>query len=285
MPAIMTKTLDTIRRDIESVDHQLHDLLMRRAALSAEIGVIKKESGGRFLYPEREAAKIRVLMARHDGDMPVESVVRIWREIISASAMIQTDIRVALYPAGEDAVAVREMIRDYFGSTVPVQETSNVLSALSAVREGEAQFAVLPWPQDEVENPWWSNLDDNLHIVLRLPYVDNRLSAHSDCRVLVVARMPFAASGRDHTFLTLDLDETVSRARVLDKAGALDMNVVGIYSRRPRMAGSRSYHLIEVDSHVAADDPRLESLLDRLESLDGRCAVIGGYPVLSVSRD
>lgn len=285
MPAIMTKTLDHIRREIESVDHQLHDLLMRRAALSAEIGAIKKESGDRVLYPEREAAKIRALMARHDGDMPVESVVRIWREIISASAMIQTDLRVALYPAGEDAVGVREMIRDYFGSTVPVQETSNVLSALSTVREGEAQFAVLPWPQDEVENPWWSNLDENVHIVLRLPYIDNRLSAHADGRVLVVARMPFAASGRDHTFLTLDLDETVSRARVLDKAGALDMNVVGIYSRRPRMAGSRSYHLIEVDSHVAATDSRLESLLDKLESPDGRCAVIGGYPVLSVGSD
>ncbi|MDE1932242.1 MAG: chorismate mutase, partial [Alphaproteobacteria bacterium] len=49
------RTLKTLRRQIDETDDQLHDLLMRRAALVAEIGVAKQAAHAGIEVPLREA--------------------------------------------------------------------------------------------------------------------------------------------------------------------------------------------------------------------------------------
>jgi chorismate mutase len=282
----MTKSLESLRDQINTTDRQIYDLLVKRAAIAKDMGAAKRTDGIPVIHPALEAKKIRDLLGSHSGDMPALAVARIWREMISASAMIQEPFKVGVIPTLENYIDCRDCARDYFGSVVPLVEQSNVLSAVSAVREGTVQFAVMPWPHDESENPWWAYLEgasreESLNILVRLPYVDSdTLRGHIARRTLVIGRTAFSPSGKDHSFLTLDLDQTVSRARVIDKAKALDMNVVGIFSKRPRVADNRSLHLIEVDQYVARDDSRLTRLLDGLESPEGRCTVIGGYPVM-----
>jgi len=282
----MSKSIETLRAEIESTDRQIHDLLMARAEISKAIGDAKRKAGEMTIHPALEAKKIRSIMTGHKGKMSPLAVARIWREMIGASALIQESFKIGLIPALENYQDCRDMARDYFGSVVPMVEQSNVLSAVSAVRESAVQFAVMPWPHDESETPWWTYLEggsaeEALNILVRLPYVDSGEGrGHVTRRALVLGRLPFQPSGQDHSFLTIDLDQTVSRARVIDKVKALGMNVIGIYSKRPRVADNRSLHLIEVDQYVAAGDPILKQLLEVLESPEGRCTVIGGYPVM-----
>jgi chorismate mutase/prephenate dehydratase len=287
----MTKSVENIRQEIESVDLQIHDLLIRRGELGVLVGAAKRESGAQIIRPDREAAKIRGLIDRHKGIFPKASIVRVWREIIGAVSLLQTDMKVAVAAPAQNSLECWDMARDYFGSVIPLQGVVNPLLAISMVREGEANFAVLPWPEDGAENPWWAylasdDIDQTLRIMVRLPYgVTEASQGHPEHRAVVIAKLDFLSSDDDHSFLLVDLDQTVSRARVLDKMKDVGLNAIGIYSRRNAALQDRSLHLVEVDSFVTGSDARLAAFLEKLESPDGKCLALGGYPVLPVLND
>lgn len=283
--------IDQFRKEIDSIDNQLHDLLMRRAELVMAIGAEKRKRGIQMIQPDREAIMIRRLMERHQAPLPKAAIVRIWRELISAVSMLQTPMKVALAVPANDAAEYWDMARNYFGSVIPMQGVANPLAAISMVREGEANFAIVPWPEDEAENPWWSYLasedpEQNVKIMVRLPYGDRvEGQGHPEFRALVIARLSFNSSGHDRSFLMLDLDHNVSRARIVDKAKALGLKAVSIYSRRLRDAQERTAHLVEVEDYVGPGDARLQQLLEKLENPDGVCIALGGYPVLPLLAD
>ncbi len=266
-----------IEKDITAIDDAIHDLLMKRVDLMMKAGHDAMVSSG------SEAKLIRRLLDRHEGPLQKAAVVRIWRELVGAVSFLQTNMKVSL---GSNLQEYTDMARDYFGSVVPMHHVANPTMAISMVREGDINFAVLPWPEDEAENPWWSYLEGNdsdktVRVVARLPYGDwEQGRGNPVFRALVVTRMNFNESGMDHSFLLLDLDQAVSRARVVDKMKMLEITALSIYSRRVRGISDRSLHLVEVDSYIGNDDPRLQQILDRLENPEGKCMVVGGYPVL-----
>lgn len=71
-------TLQSLRRQIDRIDDQLHDLIMARAALVEQVAAAKPDSGVP-LRPGREAEILRRLIARHAGRFPKGALVRIWR--------------------------------------------------------------------------------------------------------------------------------------------------------------------------------------------------------------
>ncbi|MGH6962604.1 MAG: chorismate mutase, partial [Dongiaceae bacterium] len=81
--------IDDLRRQIDEIDTHLHDLLIRRSAVVAEIGALKGDGGegnrNGFFRPGREALIIRRLVERHRGSLPRATIVRMWREMLSAT--------------------------------------------------------------------------------------------------------------------------------------------------------------------------------------------------------
>jgi chorismate mutase-like protein len=288
----MTTSIDDIRKDIDTVDKQLHDLLMKRAELAIRIGDEKKKTGLPIIQPEREAIVVRRLMERHQGPLQKSAVVRIWRELVSAVSILQQpDMKVAVYAPAQHTQEYTDMARGYFGGVMPMQYVANPLVAISMVRDGDVSFAVLPWPEDDAENPWWGymNSDDKtktMRVMVRLPY-GNRTDSKTlpQHRALVIGKLSFNASGDDHSFLMLDLDHEVSRARVVDKLKAAGMTALSLYSRRAHSINNRSIHLVEVESFVGQDDPRIADVLDKFEDDSARCVVIGGYPLMPFLKD
>ena len=83
--------LGKCRRQIESIDRQMIGLLAQRAALSKEIGAIKKAAGLPTLDPAREAEVIRraAELARDVG-LNDEKVRDIFWHVIGLSRGVQT---------------------------------------------------------------------------------------------------------------------------------------------------------------------------------------------------
>lgn len=288
----MTTPIETIRNEIDSVDKEIHDLLMKRADLAMQAGDIKKKLGSPLIQPEREAIVIRRLMERHHGPLQKSAVVRVWRELVGAVSLLQNPgMRVAIYAPGDETQVYGDMVRGYFGGVMPIQYVANPLVAVSMIRDDEASFAVLPWPEDDAENPWWNYLTredaaKTMRIVVRLPYgnrTDPKTLPHHRC--LVIGKMNFNSSGQDHSFLMLDLDQGVSRARVVDKLKSVGITALSLYSSRTHNANNRSSHLVEVESYVAENDRRIQELMGQFEDDSCRCVVMGGYPLLPFLKD
>src|SRR5512146_3039883 len=91
--------LATIRREIDSIDDSIHDLIMRRTGLVERIRAAKTGDG--FYRPAREAEIVRRLMARHSGSFPKISLARMWREMMAAITRLQGPFSVAAFVSND----------------------------------------------------------------------------------------------------------------------------------------------------------------------------------------
>lgn len=282
----MVDNVDNLRREIDDLDNNLHDLLIKRAELVQKIGDEKRKNNVQIVQPDREAVMVRRLMQRHTGALPRAAIVRIWRELVGAGSLLQTGLKVAVCAPDDHMIEAWDVAKNYFGSVLPMHKLTNPLNALSMVKEGEATFAVLPWPDDQDPNPWWVYMEGETpaktaRVVVSLPYgggVDSR--TRPGFKALVIGCLDFNDSGDDHSFLLLDLDDSVSRARIVDRLKEMGMTPLSLFSRKGQPGTDRTQHFVEVDKFVSSTDDTTQNILQRLENLDGRCVCLGGYPVL-----
>lgn len=258
---VQPSALAAARAEFDAIDDALHDLLMRRAALSAQLSAQGMKAGGASFRPGREALILRRLFARHRGPMPRETVARLWREVIASSLRLQSDFSVAALAETEAAA------RGHFGLDTPLRCHAGPAPALAALSAGESPVAVLPAPVDgePAEAAWWVGLDaPRLQVVAALPFLLGPGQALPGA--LVVARFAADATPRDRGLIRLERASGSSRDALLAALAA-----AGLAPRRLILPAASPYALAEVEGLVGAEDPRLAALAPLGPT------VIGGY--------
>ncbi len=270
--------LATLRADIDRIDDALHGLLMRRAEIVAQVGASVAKAGSPIaLRPGREAAIIRRLLARHEGHLPREALVRLWRELLAGTTAMQRPLIVAVCETGEGA-EVTQAAREQFGALTPLRIHRNPARAIADVSAGTASAAVLPLPtEDEPRQAvWWTALlhdtQPRIHVVARLPFWAPRPSGAPTAEALVATTIAPDPSGQDRSIIGLELDRDMTRARLTATLTAVDLapGALMILRRDPGMPVAQA--LAEVDGMIAEADPRLA----RLEALR-RPVLLGAY--------
>jgi chorismate mutase / prephenate dehydratase len=89
--------LSKLRSKIDSIDEQLQGLINQRAQLAQQAGISKHADGHTvdFYRPEREAEVLRLALARNQGPLRNEEIVRLFREIMSACLAQEEPLKVA----------------------------------------------------------------------------------------------------------------------------------------------------------------------------------------------
>ncbi|HSE73060.1 MAG TPA: chorismate mutase [Dongiaceae bacterium] len=227
------KQLAALRAEIDAVDSQLHDLLMRRTDLAVEVGEVKARvqplggtpaDGAKFIRPAREALILRRLVARHQGRLPKAVVVRMWREMISALLQVEGPFVVAVQaPKGD--TALWDLARDHYGSRVRITPLPGNADVFKAVSRGKATVGILPMPRAGERNPWWQHLlardGSAAHVMGRLPFGDIGNVRDPKAEAMVIGRAPNEPTGDDRSWLALSLKAPRSRRAVLAAAKAL----------------------------------------------------------------
>ena len=277
--AATTPSLDDLRRQIDEIDTQLHDLLMRRARFGRAIGAAKGKDTV-FLRPAREAQVLRRLVARHAGAFPRPVLVRIWREIFSAFIAMQGPFTVAAV-APEGGPDLRELARDHFGSQNAVRSYKTNMGVLRAVTEGAATIGVLPLPRGEETDPWWRHLarggERVPRVVARLPFAPALQAGGSQLDGLAVTPAPQDESGGDRSLLLLETVDQISRGSLIGILGKHRLQALDIQFWAD--GDERRLHLIEVEGYVPADDARLTALAENGEIRLANLWQAGGYAV------
>jgi len=274
-------TLEDLRAEIDAIDDSLHDLLMRRASLAADIARLKnggaaapagKRNQGPFFRPGREAAVVRRILGRHAGPFPAAALVRIWREVMGAILNLQGQVTVAA-----PGTALGEMARDHFGTGATVRPQASPAAAIRALVGGRATVAVVPWPKASdrrwrAERPWWLALarDGAPRVVAALP----ALAAKTSPTALIVAPMPPESSGDDRTLIAVSCRRTCSSPTL-----ARALAASGLKGRVVARASAGRAALIEVEGFVSDQSVNLEALT--LVAGNVRPVVIGAYAVPS----
>lgn len=264
--------IGALRSEIDRLDREIHDRLMRRADVVRKIGRLKR---GFALRPGREAMILRALLARHQGALPRKTVARLWREILVAMTRLQSPFRVGVVAPGGNLAGLA-VAREHFGLDAPMAVHATAASATRALLSGSVELVLLPVPTSGDRDPWWTSLERGLHVVARLPFVFGDRPPLPREEALVLAKNEADSSGDDVTlvaFASRSGENTAGLSRRLGKAELRGRCVAT--ARGPGRRGMR--YLLALDGFVAPDDPRLAMLCRTEGKSTGTIRRLGAY--------
>jgi chorismate mutase / prephenate dehydratase len=134
--------LQPIREQIDAHDRQLVRLLNERLTLAAEIGRLKRGTGGQIYVPEREDAVLRKVAALNQGPIKPEALQAIYREIMSAAIALEKPLLIAYL--GPEATYTHAAAIKKFGASVDYSPISTISDIFTAVEKGEADYGLIP---------------------------------------------------------------------------------------------------------------------------------------------
>src|SRR5450759_5801863 len=183
-------SLEVLRKEIDSIDEQVHRLLMARGDIIDRLIQVKQtQEVGSAFRPAREADMMRRLVERHRGILPLDTVESIWRVIISTFTYVQAPFSVHADLSAGDAL-MRDSARFHFGFTVPFVPHMGAAGVVAAVSESKGDLGLVPAIAVAGAGAWWSALEFDAapKIIARLPFVE-RADHPAALPVFVISRV------------------------------------------------------------------------------------------------
>lgn len=186
-------TLADLRNEIDRIDRAMHELLIERSGIIDTLIKVKKsnETGSAF-RPAREASMMRLLVERHHGILPLDTVESIWRVIIATFTYVQQAYSVHVDLSSGDAL-VRDSVRFHFGYTVPVVQHVGAAAVVDAVANSRGDLGLVRAEAVAGGKAWWKALEGEgkPKIIARLPFVER--GDHPAALPLFVVSKPLPA--------------------------------------------------------------------------------------------
>jgi hypothetical protein len=266
---------DETRRELQSVDRDIHDLLMRRIILEDNRAGVAGLSAS--MRAAQTARILRSVLARHTGSFPLRALVQIWCDIVFAGDT-QTTLHVF---AGEDAAGFRDLARTFFGCTLPIVSHNSAMAVVYACADDSFAIGLVPLPES-VENgqAWWEQLapagQPGPRISQNLPFVRNDSCPVPLPQGYAIGAIEQAPTGRDTSILRLECHAEMSRARLqaLLRQAGFEAQILAA-SRSASRPASRL--LVANKGFIAADDERLATIASLAADTVDRVALVGGF--------
>lgn len=274
------RSLDDLRREIDTIDDRLHDALMRRTEIVGRIAELKRRSAGAplALRPGREARILRRLAARHRGLFPLRALLRMWRELLAGQVSIQGEMSVGVVAPGGGGRCY-DLARDHFGAATPLRDYASNRHVIHDVWRGNIAIGVIPAPEgdDRPEAAWWrllaSNVERAPRIVARLPFWSEETVSADPAAAWAVAKLAPEETGNDATVAALERQGDASRDRLrrnLRESG-LNAEIMAVW-RDPDKTDHASW-LIVAEGFFPPDAAPLRELTARF----GEATALGSY--------
>lgn len=138
----MSDELEPIRQEIDKHDRELVRLLNARLRLAAQIGQLKRSSGGSIYASEREDKVLRKVCGLNEGPINQEALKAIYREVMSAAIALEKPTAIAYL--GPEATNTHAAAIKKFGASVSYEPLPTIADLFTAVEKGEADYAVIP---------------------------------------------------------------------------------------------------------------------------------------------
>ncbi|ROR40303.1 prephenate dehydratase [Diaphorobacter sp. C33] len=133
--------LADLRVQIDSLDHQLLQLLNQRARVAEQVGELKKREGTPYFRPDRVAQVIEKITKANPGPLKGAHVSAIWREIMSACLALESPQRVAVL--GPEGTFCEQAAIEYFGGAADLMYCNSFDEVFHATAAGSAQYGVV----------------------------------------------------------------------------------------------------------------------------------------------
>jgi chorismate mutase/prephenate dehydratase len=138
------RPLAEIRAEIDAIDAEILQLINRRAECAEEVAKTKIADGerGTFYRPDREAMVLRRIEELNQGPLPDHTVMRFFRELMSACLALEKPLEVAFL--GPEGTFSQQAVFKHFGSSVHAKPVAAIGDVFNAVELDKCHFGVVP---------------------------------------------------------------------------------------------------------------------------------------------
>ena len=282
-------SLDALRREIDSIDDNIHDLIMRRTKVVEQVRVAKRGQKVK-IRPARECSILYRLISRHKGPFPKRELARIWRELIVATLSFEGPFSIAVHmpdaPESDEPRTDRRsghwnMARDQYGSFTPMTGFSSARRLVDAVRTQQATVGVLALPERNDAKPWWPHLAskraDTPRIITRLPFIGSPKNRGPNDQALVICPVALEQTGRDRTYLVIETAYEIGTDRLTREMKKADIEPLFTSVWSDPETPSRTLYLADVEGFITNDDRKILRLSEGLEGAATSIMSIGSY--------
>lgn len=157
--------LQQYRARIDALDAQIGALISERARVAQKVAIAKgagQPAAADFYRPEREAQVLRSVVARNEGPLSNEEMVRLFREIMSACLAQEEPLKIGYL--GPEGTFSQSAVFKHFGHSVRALPLATIDEVFHEVESGSADFGVVP-----VENSTEGTVNHTLDMFLTSP--------------------------------------------------------------------------------------------------------------------
>ena len=130
------------RKAIDKLDAQIVKLLNERTRHVLAIGEIKLKAGEEIYAPHRERAVLQRICRRNPGPITSESLLAIYREIMSSALSLEKSMKIAYL--GPEATFTHQAAIRRFGSSLRYAPQKTITDVFAEVSKNRADYGVVP---------------------------------------------------------------------------------------------------------------------------------------------
>jgi chorismate mutase/prephenate dehydratase len=135
--------LAEIRKQIDSIDVQLLQIINQRAQLAVEVGNIKRHDNENIFYrPEREAQILQQVVTSNQGPLTEEQVTLIFRNILTSCLSLQHPIKIATL--GPEGTFSQAATIKHFGIETEIEFSASIDQVFREIEAKNADYGVVP---------------------------------------------------------------------------------------------------------------------------------------------
>ena len=248
--------LTAIRRRIDEIDARLQQLINERAAIAQQVGVAKGELAAAVDYyrPEREAEVLREVLARNEGPLRDEEMLRLFREIMSACLAQQDPLKIGFL--GPEGTFTQTAVYKHFGHSVRALPFHTIDEVFQEVECGAADFGVVP-----IENSTEGSVNNTLDMFLTSP-----LKIAGEIELRIEQHLMSRQKGLEKIERICAHDQSLAQCRGWIRENLPQAELIGMSSNA---AGARRARDEEgtaaIGPEVAADVYDLQILVNNIE--------------------
>ncbi len=273
------KALQAVRAEIDGIDDQIQDLLIKRTQIVEKVRVIKEGEAVK-IRPAREAEMMYRLTARHHGNFPKRELCRIWREIIVATLNFEGPFSAAVIDRADEP-GYWDLARDQYGSFTKMTRHHSGRAVVDAVRRQDAAVGIVPWPSRDDPDPWWrymvSEAKDTPKVIARLPFIPGANIRGSGLEAAVICPVAQEETGRDRSFLAVETEIEISARKIEDALNSAGVSAAFVQAWHDPNRPPGWLYLVEAFGFVDPNGRQFPRFIDSIGDSAQRIIHLGGY--------
>ena len=248
-------SLEELRLRIDALDAEIVRLINERAAITREIGEIKRQNNSPVYIPGREEEVYRRVSSLNSGPLRDESIQAIYREIMSGCRRTQFDLRVCFL--GPQATFTEFAARSKFGSSMQYYPARTIARVFAEVDNGEADYGIVP-----VENSTEGSVSDTLDMLIEY---DEKISGEI---LMEIHHALMASCTMEEIQVVYSKPEAIAQCRswLASNLPEVELRPVASTAEAARIA-SKEHHAAAIAHRMAASVYGLNVLHSAIEDI------------------